>query len=94
MPSPDAPYPSHCQMDLSSISYEQALEQSHSESGASGSPFGEADMQTSGDAKATEFHLYEFPDQEEAHRFVAQQLPSQKPKAYTFADNRTPTNFG
>lgn len=94
MPSPDAPFPGHCQMDLSSISYEQALEQSHSESGASGSPFGEADMQTSGDAKATEFHLYEFPDQEEAHRFVAQQLPSQKPKAYTFANNQTPTNFG
>ncbi|KAL4783001.1 hypothetical protein BJX76DRAFT_358430 [Aspergillus varians] len=94
MPSPDASFQSHCQMDLSSISYEQALEQSHSESGASGSPYCEADMHVSGDAKATEFHLYEFPDQEEAHRFVAQQLPSQKPKAYTFADNRTPTNFG
>ncbi|KAL4916253.1 hypothetical protein BDW62DRAFT_186788 [Aspergillus aurantiobrunneus] len=94
MPSSEASFQSQCQMDLSSISYEQALEPSHSESGASGSPFCEGDLQTSGDAKATEFHLYEFPDQEAAHRFVAQQLPSQKPKAYTFADNRTPTNFG
>ncbi|KAL4989680.1 hypothetical protein BDW68DRAFT_155951 [Aspergillus falconensis] len=96
MPSPEVSFQSQChQMNLSSISYEQALEQSHSESGASGSPFCDADMQAPCDAsKATEFHLYEFPDQEEAHRFVAQQLPNQKPKAYTFADNRTPTNFG
>ncbi|KAL6239840.1 hypothetical protein BDW75DRAFT_197521 [Aspergillus navahoensis] len=96
MPSPEVSFQSHChQMNLSSISYEQALEQSHSESGNSGSPFCDADTQAPGDAsKATEFHLYEFPDQEEAHRFVAQQLPNQKPKAYTFADNRTPTNFG
>ncbi|KAI9367329.1 hypothetical protein BJX61DRAFT_316168 [Aspergillus egyptiacus] len=90
MPSPEASFPGQCQMEMS-MSYEQALEQSHSESG---SPFGEAEMRTPGDSKATEFHLYEFPDQEEAHRFVAQQLPAQKPKAYTFADNRTPNNFG
>ncbi|KAL4924367.1 uncharacterized protein BDV17DRAFT_212290 [Aspergillus undulatus] len=95
MPSPEATFPSQCPMDLSSISYEQALEQGHSENGNSGSPYCEGDMQTPGDAKATEFHLYEFPDQEEAHRFVAQQLPAaQKPKAYTFAEHRTPTNFG
>ncbi|KAL4865241.1 hypothetical protein BDV12DRAFT_174989 [Aspergillus spectabilis] len=93
MPSPEAGFQSHCQVDLS-LSYEHALEHSHSPSGASGSPFCEGDMHTPGDAKATEFHLYEFPDQDEAHRFVAQQLPAQKPKAYTFADNRTPNNFG
>ncbi|KAL2832157.1 hypothetical protein BDW59DRAFT_139803 [Aspergillus cavernicola] len=93
MPSPEASFQNQCQVDMS-MSYEQALEQSHSESGASVSPFCDADMQTPGDAKATEFHLYEFPDQEEAHRFVAQQLPAQKPKAYTFAEHRTPNNFG
>ncbi|RDW76422.1 uncharacterized protein DSM5745_06414 [Aspergillus mulundensis] len=96
MPSPEISFQNQCQqMDLSSISYEQALEQSHPGSRASGSPFCDAGMHTPIDAsKATEFHLYEFPDQEEAHRFVAQQLPSQKPKAYTFAEHRTPTNFG
>ncbi|KAL4976809.1 hypothetical protein BDW66DRAFT_134358 [Aspergillus desertorum] len=96
MPSPEVSFQSHChQMNFSSVSYEQPLEQSHSESGTSGSPFCDADIQAPGDvSKATEFHVYEFPDQEEAHRFVAQQLPNQKPKAYTFADNRTPTNFG
>lgn len=96
MPSPEVPFQSQChQMNFSSIPYEHALDQSQSENGASRSPFGDADIQAPGDAsKATEFHLYEFPDQEEAHRFVAQQLPNQKPKAYTFADNRTPTNFG
>ncbi|KAL5341835.1 hypothetical protein BJX70DRAFT_28113 [Aspergillus crustosus] len=94
MSSPDAAFQSHCPMDLS-LSYEHALDPSHSPSGASGSPFCDADMHTPGDAKATEFHLYEFPDQDEAHRFVAQQLPAtQKPKAYTFAEHRTPHNFG
>ncbi|KAL4941333.1 hypothetical protein BDV06DRAFT_194719 [Aspergillus oleicola] len=93
MPSPEATFQSQVPMDLS-MSYEQALEQCQSESGHSGSPYCEGDMHTPGDAKATEFHLYEFPDQEEAHRFVAQQLPNQKPKAYTFAEHRTPTNFG
>ncbi|KAL4766197.1 homeobox domain-containing protein [Aspergillus foveolatus] len=96
MPSPEVPFQSQChQLNFSSIPYEHALDQSQSENGASRSPFGDADIQAPGDAsKATEFHLYEFPDQEEAHRFVAQQLPNQKPRAYTFADNRTPTNFG
>ncbi|KAL4879564.1 hypothetical protein BJY04DRAFT_193716 [Aspergillus karnatakaensis] len=94
MPSPDAPFQSQCPVDLS-LSYEHALEQSHSPSGASGSPFLDADMHTPGGAKAApEFHLYEFPDQDEAHRFVAQQLPTHKPKAYTFANNQTPHNFG
>ncbi|KAL2858356.1 hypothetical protein BJX68DRAFT_228466 [Aspergillus pseudodeflectus] len=94
MPSPEASFQNQCQVDMS-MSYTRALED-HTDS-ASGSPFcatNELDLHTPGDAKATEFHLYEFPDQEEAHRFVAQQLPSQKPKEYTFADNRTPTNFG
>ncbi|KAL3480215.1 hypothetical protein BJX99DRAFT_36504 [Aspergillus californicus] len=87
IPSPDASFPSHCQVDMT-MSYE------HADSGTSASPFCDGDMHTPGDVKATEFHLYEFPDQEEAHRFVAQQLPAQtKPKAYTF-NNQTPHNFG
>lgn len=49
-------------------------------------------MSLSGDQKATEFHIHEFPKQQEAHRFVAQQLPQQKPKHYTFT-NRTPSDF-
>ncbi|KAE8150078.1 hypothetical protein BDV25DRAFT_155143 [Aspergillus avenaceus] len=44
-----------------------------------------------GDSKPTEFYIHEFPEQQEAHRFVAQQLP-QKPKAYTF-NNQTPNDF-
>ncbi|KAL2006171.1 hypothetical protein VTN00DRAFT_9825 [Thermoascus crustaceus] len=47
---------------------------------------------TIGDQKATEFLIHEFPKQQEAHRFVAQQLPPQKPKNYTFA-NQTPSDF-
>lgn len=45
------------------------------------------------DARPTEFQIQEFPEQQEIHRFVAQQLPSHKPKAYTFAANSTPHNF-
>ncbi|KAK2754257.1 hypothetical protein FQN54_007136 [Arachnomyces sp. PD_36] len=42
--------------------------------------------------KATEFLIQEFPQQQEAHRHAAQQLPQQKPKTYTFA-NHTPSDF-
>ncbi|KAL2872047.1 homeobox domain-containing protein [Aspergillus lucknowensis] len=93
MPSPEASFQSHCRVDMSSMPYRQALED-HSESASPFCTTSEADLNTSGDIKTTEFHLYEFPDQEEAHRFVAQQLPSQKPKEYTFAEHRTPNNFG
>jgi hypothetical protein len=44
------------------------------------------------DFKVTQFHMHEFPKQHEAHRFVAQQLPPQQPKNYTFT-NQTPNDF-
>ncbi|KKK22877.1 hypothetical protein AOCH_006528, partial [Aspergillus ochraceoroseus] len=107
MPSPEASFQGHCQVpqhDMTSMSYEPAMEHSvHSADSVTGSPSfmyagSEADMHTpsgsyAGDSKRTEFEIMEFPDQKEAHRFVARQLPSHKPKAYTFANNRTPTNF-
>lgn len=83
------------------MSYEQAMEQGPDHVPVTGSPSlvyhtSDVDMPTSaafcGDSKQTEFHIYEFPEQQEAHRFVAQQLPSQKPKAYTF-NNQTPNDF-
>jgi hypothetical protein len=44
------------------------------------------------DFKVTQFHMHEFPKQHEAHRSVAQQLPRQQPKHYTFT-NQTPNDF-
>ncbi|KAL1980037.1 hypothetical protein VTN96DRAFT_4705 [Rasamsonia emersonii] len=44
------------------------------------------------DQKVTQFHIHEFPQQQEAHRSVAQQLPPQKPKNYTFS-HQTPSDF-
>ncbi|PLB43912.1 hypothetical protein P170DRAFT_441357 [Aspergillus steynii IBT 23096] len=98
MPSPEAAFQSRCaipQGDIPSMSYE------HSVDSVSGSPTlvyptSDVDMPTltaslAGDAKPTEFYIHEFPEQQEAHRFVAQQLP-QKPKAYTFT-NQTPNDF-
>ncbi|KAE8348828.1 hypothetical protein BDV28DRAFT_77130 [Aspergillus coremiiformis] len=107
MPSPENAFQSRApitQADVSSLSYGQALEQSrHTAESLSvaGSPSlvytTDIDMQTpagslAGDAKPTEFYIHEFPEQQEAHRFVAQQLP-QKPKAYTF-NNQTPSDWG
>ena len=40
----------------------------------------------------TQFHIHEFPEQQEAHRNVAQQLSNQIPKNYTFS-NQTPSDF-
>ncbi|EED24100.1 homeobox transcription factor, putative [Talaromyces stipitatus ATCC 10500] len=40
----------------------------------------------------TQFHIHEFPKQQEAHRNVAQQLAPQIPKNYTFS-NQTPSDF-
>ncbi|PYI12576.1 hypothetical protein BO78DRAFT_6542 [Aspergillus sclerotiicarbonarius CBS 121057] len=105
MPSPEASFQSPCQIpqaDLSAMSYEQAMEHGADHMPVTGSPSlvyptSDVDMPTSaafgGDSKHTEFHIYEFPEQQEAHRFVAQQLPSQKPKAYTFTNNQTPNDF-
>lgn len=39
-----------------------------------------------------QFHIHEFPKQQEAHRSVAQQLAPQLPKNYTFS-NQTPSDF-
>ncbi|PWY81966.1 hypothetical protein BO70DRAFT_43437 [Aspergillus heteromorphus CBS 117.55] len=100
MPSPEASFQSPCHMpqqDLSGLSYEQAVDHMP----VTGSPSlvyttSDVDMPTAAycdDSKQTEFHIYEFPEQQEAHRFVAQQLPSQKPKAYTFTNNQTPNDF-
>lgn len=103
MPSPEAAFQSRCaippQGDIPSMSYEQSLD--HSVDSVSGSPTlvyptSDVDMPTltaslAGDSKPTEFYIHEFPEQQEAHRFVAQQLP-QKPKAYTFT-NQTPNDF-
>ncbi|PIG79842.1 homeobox transcription factor [Aspergillus arachidicola] len=106
MPSPEAAFQNRVpitQADVSSLSYGQALEQGRQPAdslSAAGSPplmyTTDADMHTSsgsfhGDAKPTEFYIHEFPEQQEAHRFVAQQLP-QKPKAYTF-NNQTPSDW-
>lgn len=44
------------------------------------------------DQKVTQFHIHEFPQQQEAHRSVAQQMPPQKPKNYTFS-HQTPSDF-
>lgn len=44
------------------------------------------------DQKVTEFLIHEFPEQQAAHRSVAQQLPPQRPKNYTFT-NATPSDF-
>ncbi|PGG95250.1 hypothetical protein AJ79_10161 [Helicocarpus griseus UAMH5409] len=47
---------------------------------------------TPGSQKVTEFFIQEFPEQQEAHRRAAQQLPPQKPMNYTFS-NHTPNDF-
>lgn len=44
------------------------------------------------DNNTPQFHIHEFPDQREAHRSVAQQLPPQGPRNYTFS-NRTLHDF-
>ncbi|KAF9889209.1 hypothetical protein FE257_007522 [Aspergillus nanangensis] len=105
MPSPQASFQSRCPMPQQtdiSMSYEQVVDRnSHAVDNATipGSPSlmysaSDADLSSgtlSVDGKATEFHIHEFPEQQEAHRFIAQQMP-QKPKAYTF-NNQTPNDF-
>lgn len=51
-----------------------------------------SECSSAGSNKATEFLIQEFPKQQEAHRHVAQLLPPQKHKIYTFA-NHTPDSF-
>ncbi|KAJ5946490.1 hypothetical protein N7454_003329 [Penicillium verhagenii] len=56
----------------------------------------DADMPISadGERKASEFSMHEYHEQQEAHRFAAHQMGSvHKPKAYTFANNSTPSHY-
>ncbi|RAL11432.1 homeobox domain-containing protein [Aspergillus homomorphus CBS 101889] len=100
MSSPEASFQSPCQVtsqpDMAPMSYDHSGEHVP----VTGSPSlvyttADVDMPMSaalgGDSKPTEF-IYEFPEQQEAQRFGAQQLPSQKPEAYTF-NNKTPNDF-
>lgn len=44
--------------------------------------------------KATEFMMHEFSEHQDANRFTAQHLPSaQKPQAYAFSNNTSPSNY-
>jgi hypothetical protein len=57
----------------------------------------DADMPIStgaGERKASEFTMHEYHEQPEAHHFAAHQMGSvHKPKAYTFANNSTPSHY-
>ncbi|PYH44472.1 uncharacterized protein BP01DRAFT_83743 [Aspergillus saccharolyticus JOP 1030-1] len=101
MSSPEACFQSPCQVtsqpDMASMSYDNSCEHIPvTESPSLVYTTTEVDMPMSaalgGDSKPAEF-IYEFPEQQEAQRYGAQQLPSQKPEAYTFANNKTPNDF-
>ncbi|KAJ5777339.1 hypothetical protein N7520_000585 [Penicillium odoratum] len=56
----------------------------------------DADMPISADVerKASEYSMHEFHEQQDAHSFAAHQMGSvHKPKAYTFANNSTPSRY-
>lgn len=103
VPSPSMAFQNSCQLaqaDISPISYDPTVE--HPTTNAlSGSPLvyptKDTDMATSagltGDTKASDFFIHEFPEQQEVHRYVAQQVPSHKRRNYVFA-NKTPMAFG
>lgn len=82
IPSPDTSYQVQ-PAEVSPISYDAS---GHAGDHAAMSP----SLSLTGEEK---FMIQEFPDQQEAHRFVAQQLPSQAPKQYTFTNNQTPNDF-
>lgn len=100
MPSPEQSFSSRCQVDMSSASYEAVNQRASSvDNGTvSSSPSlvfsKDIEMHTDSvdDARQIEFSIHEFPEQQQAHRFI-QQVPSQKPKAYTFTANSTPHSF-
>ncbi|KAJ9616776.1 hypothetical protein H2200_000495 [Cladophialophora chaetospira] len=52
----------------------------------------EVDFESQLEQKKTEFYIQEFPNQKEEHAHVAQQLASQKPKNYVFA-NTAPHDY-
>jgi hypothetical protein len=100
MPSPGMVFQDSCQVpqaDISPIEYDPAFEQGGQVVAGSEAipsplvyPGKHADMPSIGEAKMNEFEIHEFPGQHEAHRYAAQQLPSQKRKNFVFA-NKTPT---
>ncbi|GES58968.1 homeobox transcription factor [Aspergillus terreus] len=95
MPSPEASFQSRCPMPQQadgSMSYERSVDTVPiSESPSLVYSTSEGELSVHADSKGMEFCIQEFPEQQEAHRFVAQQM-SQKPKAYTF-NNQTPNDF-
>ncbi|RLL98288.1 hypothetical protein CFD26_107318 [Aspergillus turcosus] len=98
MPPSEQSFAARCQMEMPPVSYEQAVDPTGATADIGMFSAKGVDMHMSTgaaaeDARATEFQIQEFPEQQEIHRFVAQQLPSHKPKAYTFAANSTPHNF-
>ncbi|GIK02825.1 hypothetical protein Aspvir_006887 [Aspergillus viridinutans] len=98
MPPSEQSFAARCQMEMPSVSYEQAVDPTGATADIGMFSTKDIDMHMSTgapveDARPTEFQIQEFPEQQEIHRFVAQQLPSHKPKAYTFAANSTPHNF-
>ncbi|GFF84508.1 LIM/homeobox protein Lhx3 [Aspergillus udagawae] len=98
MPPSEQSFAARCQMEMPSVSYEQAVDPTGATADIGMFSTKDIDMHMStggpvADARPTEFQIQEFPEQQEIHRFVAQQLPSHKPKAYTFAANSTPHNF-
>jgi hypothetical protein len=96
MPSSEQSFAARCQMEMPPVSYEQAVDPTGATADIGMFAAKAVDMHMSTGAaedRTTEFQIQEFPEQQEIHRFVAQQLPSHKPKAYTFAANSTPHNF-
>ncbi|KAL1966491.1 hypothetical protein VTN77DRAFT_4413 [Rasamsonia byssochlamydoides] len=107
IPSPDtSSFQSNMQMHVPAVTYEQDVDQDSQTAPqwpmTDASPvYGTAkDSNTpppatvviNEDQKVPQFHIHEFPQQQEAHRSVAQQLPPQKPKNYTFS-HQTPSDF-
>lgn len=98
VPSPDMVFQDSCQIpqgDISPIEFDPAVEGCQSADTIPSPmvfPASQPGMST-GETRANDFEIHEFPGQHEAHRYVAQQLPSQARKNYVFA-NKTPMAFG
>lgn len=87
IPSPEVSYHPSLQQpaEVSPISYDPTVEAGEHGKVSDMSPSLGA---MTGDGK---FMIQEFPEQQEAHRLVAQQLPHAK--QYTFTNNQTPNDF-
>lgn len=102
VPSPDMVFQDNYQMlqgDISPIEFDPAVEHGGQVARSEGIPSPliypgkNGGMSSSEETKMRDFEIHEFPGQYETHRYVAQQLPSQKRKNYVFA-NKTPIGFG